>query len=108
MELVDEGHEEIVRKTLQQIDIICMLAESHPTRFGLAKSVQQVWDIFNSGRMACLMGVEGLHQIGNSLSILRTYQRIGVRYVTLTHNRNNLYADSAVGQPDRDLIQRTG
>lgn len=53
--------------------------------------------IFNQGKCASLIGVEGLHQIGNSPSILRIYHKLGVRYVTLAHNKNNLYADSAVG-----------
>jgi membrane dipeptidase len=42
------------------------------------------------------MGVEGLHQIGNSASILRLYHQLGVRYVTLTHDCNNKYADAAL------------
>lgn len=41
------------------------------------------------------MGVEGLHQIGNSASALRMYHALGVRYVTLSHNCHNIYADSA-------------
>jgi membrane dipeptidase len=41
------------------------------------------------------MGIEGSHQIGNSASVLRMYHRLGVRYMTLTHDSNTLYADSA-------------
>lgn len=40
------------------------------------------------------MGIEGLHQIGNSASILRTYYALGVRFATLTHTFHNAYADS--------------
>lgn len=45
-------------------------------------------------RIASLMGIEGLHQIGNSASILRIYHALGVRYTTLTHTCHNIYADS--------------
>jgi membrane dipeptidase len=40
------------------------------------------------------IGIEGLHQIGNSASILRIYHQLGVRYATLTHTCHNAYADS--------------
>ncbi len=42
------------------------------------------------------MGVEGLHQIGNSATNLRLFRDLGVRYATLTHNCHNKYADAAV------------
>jgi membrane dipeptidase len=47
------------------------------------------------------MGIEGLHQIGNSASILRMYYALGVRYATLTHTCHNIYADSE--EPDVPL-----
>lgn len=42
------------------------------------------------------LAIEGLHQIGNSLSNLRNYFDLGVRYATLTHNCHNKYADAAL------------
>src|SRR3954447_642742 len=45
------------------------------------------------------MGAEGGHQIAESLGVLRTYHRLGVRYLTLTHNDNVSWADSATDQP---------
>lgn len=62
----------------------------------IAYRSEQILEIFRDGKVAGLIGVEGLHQIGNSSSVLRMYHRLGVRYITLTHNQNNLYADSAV------------
>ena len=41
------------------------------------------------------MGAEGGHSIDNSLGALRTLYRLGVRYLTLTHNENTDWADSA-------------
>lgn len=46
------------------------------------------------GAIQSLLGIEGLHQIGNSASVLRMYHRLGVRYATLTHTCHNRYADS--------------
>jgi membrane dipeptidase len=64
---------------------------------------KEVWDIFNSGRVAGLIGVEGLHQIANSASVLRNFRRLGVRYITLTHDSNNLYADATVSLSEGNL-----
>lgn len=70
----------------------------HPKTFALATSSKEVWDAFRSGRIASLIGVEGLHQIANSASVLRMYRRLGVRYVTLAHNSNTRYSDAAVSK----------
>ncbi|KAJ4859933.1 membrane dipeptidase (Peptidase family m19) domain-containing protein [Trichoderma breve] len=89
-----EIHYESLRATLQQIDIIHTLVERHPDDLQLATTSKEVWHAFQSGKVASLIGVEGLHQIANSASALRNFHRLGVRYITLTHDSNNLYADS--------------
>jgi membrane dipeptidase len=44
---------------------------------------------------AALMGIEGGHAIEDSLSALRQFYRLGVRYMTLTHTNTNNWADSS-------------
>ena len=51
------------------------------------------------GRIASLMGMEGGHSIDGSLGVLRAMHALGVRYLTLTHNENVPWADSATDQP---------
>jgi membrane dipeptidase len=51
------------------------------------------------GRIASLMGMEGGHCINESLGTLRMMHALGVRYLTLTHNDNVPWADSATDQP---------
>ena len=72
------------------------MISKYPKVFGLAECAQDVWRIFKAGGIASLIGVEGLHQIANSASVLRMYHRLGVRYITLAHNSNTKYADAAV------------
>ena len=86
-------------ETLQQIDLIHCLIAQHPRQFAIAQRADEILPIFRSGRIASLIGVEGLHQIANSASVLRTYHRLGVRYVTLCHDSNTIWADSAVRIP---------
>ena len=50
-------------------------------------------------KIAALMGVEGGHMIDDSLPRLREYAARGVRYLTLTHFKNNNWADSSTDKP---------
>lgn len=51
---------------------------------------------FKAGKLLSPLGVEGLHQIGNSAANLRLFHDLGVRYATLTHNCHNKFADAAL------------
>jgi membrane dipeptidase len=55
--------------------------------------------IFAAGRLASLLGAEGGHAIAGSLGVLRMLYALGVRYLTLTHNANVGWADSATDEP---------
>lgn len=81
---------------MQQIDLIHAMIRLYPEHMGFADSAEDVWTVFRSGRIACLIGLEGLHQIGNSFSVLRMLRRLGVRYITLTHVCDNEFVKAAV------------
>jgi membrane dipeptidase len=49
--------------------------------------------------MASLTGAEGGHSINSSLGTLRALHELGVSYLTLTHNANTPWADSATDRP---------
>jgi membrane dipeptidase len=61
---------------------------------------------FRNGQLISPLAIEGLHQIGNSLSNLRNYFDLGVRYATLTHNCHNKYADAALTELPGGSIQK--
>jgi membrane dipeptidase len=92
--------EAAVATTLEQIDLVRSLIHSYPGALELALSAADVERIFAAGRVASLMGAEGGHSIASSLGVLRMFYELGVRYMTLTHNRNTGWADSATDQPD--------
>ncbi|PWW76285.1 hypothetical protein C7212DRAFT_196855 [Tuber magnatum] len=93
---IDDGvYYPSVQTTLQQIDLVHRLTNVYPD-LALTSSPLAARHVHRHGKIASVMGAEGLHQIGNSASNLRLYHSLGVRYVTLTHNCNNRYADSAL------------
>ncbi|KAF9268765.1 hypothetical protein L218DRAFT_917800 [Marasmius fiardii PR-910] len=83
-----------VRDTLEQIDISRLLIEKYPDTFKLALGTEDIESAIASGKIASLIGVEGGHQLGNSIAVLRQYHALGARYITLTHTCNNAFADS--------------
>lgn len=82
---------------LEQIDIAKQVIDRHPDVFALALSANDVVRIMREGRIASLLGMEGGHSIENSLSLLRQYYDLGVRYMALTHNGTLEWADAATG-----------
>jgi membrane dipeptidase len=82
------------RMQLEQIDIARRMIERYP-EFKFATTVADIRAARREGRIASLLGMEGGHAIENSLGALRAYYDLGVRYMTLTHNVNLDWADSA-------------
>lgn len=90
---------EAVVATLEQIDFVHRFVARHPDDLALAWSADDVRAAWASGRIASLLGAEGGHSIAGSLPVLRELARLGVRYMTLTHNDNTAWADSATDEP---------
>lgn len=88
-----------VTATLEQIDFVHTMVRRYPDTFALARTADDVMRAFESGRIASLLGMEGGHSIDGSLGTLRMMDELGVRYMTLTHNDNVPWADSATDEP---------
>jgi membrane dipeptidase len=88
-----------VTAVLEQVDLVHRMVAAYPDRFALALRADDVEAAFAAGKVASLLGAEGGHCLNNSLGVLRSLYALGVRYLTLTHNDNVGWADSATDVP---------
>lgn len=86
---------EAVRRTLQLRDAMQSLLDAHPDQIELALSASDVERIAKTGKIAAVLTIESGHAIADNLAVLRTYHRLGIRSMTLTHFRNTNWADSS-------------
>lgn len=91
-------------RALEMIDTVRHdIVARYPDEFVLATSVDDIRRAKRSGKIAALIGIEGGHAIQDSLRLLRQFYSLGVRYMTLTHNNTNNWADSS-----RDVAKHNG
>jgi membrane dipeptidase len=99
---------EAVKRSLILIDHVRSLAEKHPDQIVLATTAAEVRAAHKAGKFAALMGMEGGHMIDDSLAVLRDYQRLGVRYLTLSHSVNTNWSDSSGDTPKHNGLTDFG
>ncbi|HSZ53119.1 MAG TPA: dipeptidase [Caulobacteraceae bacterium] len=88
-----------VEMTIEQIDLVKRMAAAYPDVFEMAYTAQDVERIHRAGKIACMIGIEGGHQIDADLAVLRQMYELGARYMTLTHTLDTPWADSATDNP---------
>jgi len=91
-------HGGAARRTLDMIDSVYRAVERHPRDLMIATSAADIRRAKRMNKIAALMGIEGGHAIEDSLPALREFYRLGVRYMTLTWNNTNNWADAGRGE----------
>lgn len=99
---------EAVRRTLDLRDAMQSVLDSHSDKVELATTATDIKRIVKAGKIAVFLTVEGGHTIDDDLRVLRMYYQLGIRSMTLTHSRNNNWADSATDTPEHNGLTDFG
>ncbi|KAI5198292.1 hypothetical protein E4T39_06858 [Aureobasidium subglaciale] len=94
------GYNDMCRDAIEQIDLSIRMVKQYPMDFELIFGPENVRNIYQQGRIACSIGLEGLHQAGNSISVIRAYYQLGVRYVSRFRLRYDVHITDGVVHHD--------
>src|SRR5438876_1494861 len=97
-----------VKRSLDLIDSVREAVRTHPNDLMLATTAADIRRATAEHKIAALMGMEGGHMIDDDLRLLRDYAALGVRYLTLTHFKNNNWADSSTDKPAHNGLTAFG
>jgi membrane dipeptidase len=95
------GHAAAAERAEQMLAAIASMAPADGSGGMLATSADDIEAAFAAGRTAIVPAIENGYALGNDIAALDKFYRMGVRYITLTHNGHNQIADAAI--PRKDL-----
>lgn len=87
-----------MRRAMDLIDATYREAEKHPQALTMCTTAAEIRRAKKAKKTCALMGIEGGYAIENSLYALRDFYRLGIRYMTLTHNVSHDWADAHRGE----------
>src|ERR1035437_1708704 len=96
------------RRAMDLIDATYREVERHPAQLMSCTTAAEIRRAKQLGKTCALMGIEGGYAIENSLFALRDFYRLGVRYMTLTHNVTHDWADAHNDTPKNNGLSDFG
>jgi membrane dipeptidase len=96
------------RRAMDLIDATYREAEKYPNQLSMCTTAEDIRRAKKQNKVCALMGIEGGYAIENSLYALRDFYRLGVRYMTLTHNVSHDWADAHHDEPKNNGLSPFG
>src|SRR5215203_1078175 len=97
-----------MRRAMEMIDSTYREAEKHPGELTMCTTADDIRRAKKANKVCALMGLEGGYAIENSLFALRDFYRLGIRYMTLTHNVSLDWADAHNGEKKNNGLSDFG
>jgi membrane dipeptidase len=95
-------------RALEWVDAVHQEAKRNSGTMEVAYTADDIERIRRSGKIAALISLEGGHLIQDSIPVMRDFYRLGVRYMTLAHFKNNNWADSGTDKPVHNGLSNFG
>ena len=102
------SQEAAVRRTIGLIDAVRQTCERNVNQIEIARTAADIRRLKAEDKLAAVVCVEGGHSIDDDLGVLRAYYDLGARYMTLTHNNTNNWADGILDDPRHDGLSDFG
>lgn len=98
---IEEQHvgEGALRRSLMLLEEAYRIEQAYPADVAICTTGPQIDAAIDSGRIACVLALEGAEGVGRDLDVLATYYRVGVRMIAMTWNRRTMMADG-IGERD--------
>jgi membrane dipeptidase len=84
------------------------MVAAHPGQFELAFLAEDATRIAASGKRIVYQSVENASPLGDDVSLLRVFYKLGVRMVGFIHFKNNQFGDSATDKPEWNGLSPKG
>ena len=102
-ERTPKGNEKALNQALETFEAIHRHVKLNSDKAAIALSSKDGPTIAKQNKRAIYMGVENGYPIGNDLSNIERFHKLGARYITLCHSSNNDICDSST-----DTIEHKG
>ncbi len=97
-----------MRRVMDLIDATYREVEKHPNELMQCTTAEDIRRAKKAKKVCALMGIEGGYAIEDSLYALRDFYRLGIRYMTLTHNVSHNWADAHRDTPKNNGLAPFG
>jgi membrane dipeptidase len=77
------------------MNMIDGIVAAHPDKFGKGRTPQEIEENSKAGKVSLPMGMENGAPVGNDLANVKYFYDRGIRYITLTHGKDNQICDSS-------------
>ena len=102
-EVITAAYEDNFESAIRKIDAIVNTVERNPSRFSMAYTIQDILHIKKQGKVAIVLGFQDTKPVGEDLTFLRTFYRLGVRVMQLTYTGGNMIGDGCGERTNRGL-----
>lgn len=97
-----------LRRTLLLIEHVHRIVQRHPDDTALCLSGSDIDDAVGAGKIAFVLALEGMEQLGKDLALIETFHRLGVRMMSFTHFGRTALGDGSAEDEAGSRLTRAG